>query len=103
MHTAHVDHELHLHRHGKKLSSLDQPEVLNGLSLQWCPGPLAGTHAHEVMSITEQLLAHYDDRAGQQNEDSTQHGAAASDLGSSGQVWSSFLRAGIALCQLGGL
>ena len=29
------------------------------------PGPLAGTHAHEVMSMTAQLLAAYDNAAGQ--------------------------------------
>ena len=27
-------------------------------------GPLVGTHAHEVMSITAQLMGRYDDEAG---------------------------------------
>ena len=32
--------------------------------IQAAAGPLAGTHAHELMSVTAQLMAQHDDRAG---------------------------------------
>ena len=40
-------------------------------------GPLAGTHAHEVMSICGQLLARYDDSAGRTADASGQRDGAS--------------------------
>lgn len=51
----------------RRLAKVPDPEVSTDPDLRQgvrTAGPLVGTHAHEVMSITAQLMGRYDDEAG---------------------------------------